>query len=895
MNNETSSKTEDAKWYGRDVADLLAMFSSHAERGLADEQIVLLQDHYGKNKLPDAHKETFFSIFLRQFQSPLLYILIAASVAALLLGELTDGLIILGVLVFNAIIGSFQEGKAQNALFALKKFEATETLVVRNGETRLLPSSELVPGDLIVIREGDKIPADARIISAKNLKVDEAMLTGESVPVAKDSQTLASKKDIVISDQKNMVFKGTHVTAGRGTALVVATGLETEIGKISQNLGSKDTEIPLQKSIKKLARIIIIATIGIIGILFAIGMLTGGEFRDMLLVAISLMVSVIPEGLPIVMTLILARGVKRMSERNALVKRLQAVEALGQATVIAVDKTGTLTKNELVVQKIYTGTQLLDVTGVGYEPSGDVQQAGVSVSNPAIALLATYAAMSANANVFSTEEGYKVTGDPTEAALLVFGNKLGKEKESLLKKTPLIADIPFDYKKKYYGTLFQEDTRNVMVFTGAPEALLEKCTRMFDSDGKAVPLNEKGIVSLQDIVHDLSKQGLRVIAITEKSTDKKTVGDDDVHDLTFVGFCAMKDALRAEVPDAMKKAQEAGMKVVMITGDHVVTARAIAEEAGVWREGDDVLTGPEILTMDQDELIKKLDTVTVFARVTPEHKMHIIEAYQKRGDIIAMTGDGVNDVPPLVAADLGVAMGRIGTEVTKEAADIILLDDNFGNIPVAVEEGRNIYATIKKTLVYLFSTNLAELLVIAVAVVLVFPLPLTPAQIVWLNLVTDSFLVMTLAFLPHDAGLLKGRGEKLSPYILDRKTTSRLILFALVITAGTLSVFFAYQPLGIAHARTMVLITLGFFQVFRLWSIKSNTVSVFAENPLRSGWIIGASLLAIGLQVFAVHVPFMNKVLETVVLRPHDWGIALVVAFVIILIDEVRKFFARRK
>lgn len=887
--------TDKKQWCTLDSDAVVGHFESSRE-GLTSEVVRKRLEEFGANKLPTKKPDTFFTIFIRQFQSPLLYILMLAAVVALLLGEITDGLIIIAVLILNGVVGAIQEGKAQDSLFALKKFTETESLVVRDGKNVIVPSLDLVPGDIILLKEGDKIPADARIIETKDLVVDEAALTGESKPVQKTSETLSEGEEIVVSDQTNMLFKGTHISAGRGRAVVVATGTKTEIGKISEKISTIESDIPLQKSIRRLARLIIIAVLIIIALLFVLGLATGNTAREMLLVSISLLVSVIPEGLPIVMTLILAQGVKRMSEKQVLVKRLQAVEALGQAKIIAVDKTGTLTKNELVVQRVYTHHKLFEITGVGYDPEGDAVLDGETLQHhPAIARIAFLCGLSGNAEVFRGEEETKVTGDPTEAAILVFGEKFGYVKRELLQKHAMVGEIPFDFKKKYYINVHENGNNgNFLIDTGAPEAILPLCTKQWTPEGD-IALTAEDIKTIEDRVHEMSEQGLRVIAVATKDGAPADIKDSDLTELTFVGFVAMKDALRTEVAHAMEEAHRAGMKVVMITGDHAVTATAIAREAGVYSEGDDVLSGVEIKSMTDEELSERIQNVTVFARVTPEHKLRIIEAYKRAGNIIAMTGDGVNDVPSLVAANLGVGMGKIGTEVAKEAADIVLLDDNFGNIPRAVEEGRNIFSTIKKTLLFLFSTNLAELLVIVFAVVMLLPIPLTPAQIVWLNLVTDSFLVMALAFLPRDADLLRGNYPKPSKYILGRAAAFRLVLFGLIITIGTLFVFVLYRSADLTMARTMAFITLSLFQFFRLWSVRSDTQSIFSESPLKLPWLLTASLVAIGLQLLAIYAPFMNKLLETVPLGPVDWLIAIGVAATIIAIDEIRKFDVRRK
>lgn len=881
------------QWSEESPEQVLDMLTTHKE-GLSQKEASERLEIYGPNSLPEASKDSLITIFIRQFKSPLLYILIIAALIAMLLGEVSDGIIIAIVLLLNGVIGTFQEGKAQDALFGLKEFTESNVLVMRDGEHHMMPSQDVVPGDIVILREGDKIPADGRLISCQNFSVNEAALTGESLSIQKTIESLEHNKDRMIADQKNMVFNGTSVSGGTAHMVVIATGLDTEIGKISEQVESIDTEIPLQRNIINLSHIIILVVVIVIGGLFAGGVALGNEVTVMLMVSVALLVSVIPEGLPVVMTLILARGVKRMSDHKALVKRLQSVESLGQANIIAVDKTGTLTKNELAVAHIYANNQIYDVSGSGYDLEGGIMCEGdICTGDPVADKIARMAALSSEARIFREGDERNLSGDPTEVALIVLGEKHNLHRDELIKETPILVHMPFDYDKKYLRTDVDSGDTREQIFVGAPEAILEKSSHIWAPQGTHV-LDDQARDEIHERMQEYSAQGLRIIGLAEHTTDKE---DENAHEgsWVYVGFFAMQDSLRPEVPEAMRAAQEAGVRVVMLTGDHALTAQSIATQAGIYTEGDRVLTGAEILSLSEEELAEVLDDVTVFARVAPQHKMRIIQAYKARGDIIAMTGDGVNDVPSLVAADLGVAMGKVGTEVAKDAADMVLLDDNFGNIARAIEEGRHIYATLKKTLVYFFSTNVGELLVIVLAVLLLNAIPLLPAQIVWLNLVTDSFLVMTLAFVVREGWYLKKRDpQSISRYILDWPTTLRLFFFGIIIALGTLLVFALFVPQGIELARTMAFLTLALFQIFRLWTIQSETESVITLNPLANKLTLGASLLAIGLQVFAIYTPFMQRLFETVGLTPLQWGIAALVASSIILLEEIRKFFVRR-
>ncbi|HBC71200.1 MAG TPA: ATPase, partial [Coxiellaceae bacterium] len=739
-------------WHSKTVLEVFQALHSD-DHGLTNKEAAERLKKHGPNKLPEGKGDGLLVIFLRQFQSPLIYILFAASIVVFVMGEITDGSIILTVLLVNAIVGTIQEGKAQNTLLALKKFVETKATVLREGKELIIPDNEVLPGDIIILQEGEKIPVDARIIATANLKVDEAALTGESEPKHKIADKLI-EADVPIADQKNMVFKGTHVLAGNGRAIAVATGVDTIIGKISKEIATIDTEIPLKANIRYLSRLIIITVASISFVLFLLGILSGKSVIEMFTTVVSLSVSLIPEGLPIVMTLVLATGVWRMSKRNALVKKLQAVEALGQTQVIAVDKTGTITKNELVIQKVYVDGNFFDIEGEGYEPKGAIKLNGNVVGlvdHPDLIFVGKIAAFCAKAHVMFSEEEkvWHVAGDPTEAAMLVLAEKFGFYKDDLERESPLVGEIPFDYKLKYHATVHQLDGQKSLAVVGAPEVVLGLSQKIWHA-GKSHSLKEEERLELESIFLSMSQVGLRVVALAETNDVPEILASEEIKSLTFVGFFGMKDTLRPEVAEAIQKTSSAGIRVVMITGDHKLTAQAIAKEAGIYQDGDTILTGQDIDSFSDAELSEKLTKTSVFARVTPEHKLQIIKAYKAIGKIIAMTGDGVNDAPSLVAADLGVAMGKIGTEVAKEASDIVLLDDNFTSIVSAVEEGRNIYKTIKKVILYLFSTSWGEVLTITGTLLLGLPLPLLPAQIIWLNFVTDGFLDVALAMEPKE-------------------------------------------------------------------------------------------------------------------------------------------------
>ncbi len=889
-------------WHLKTVPEIFQTLHSSVH-GLSAAETTRRLEVYGPNTLPEAKIDGVPVIFLHQFQSPLIYILLAASMLIFAMGETIDGSIILAVLLFNAIVGTIQEGKAQNTLRALKKLVETKATVLREGKELIISDNDLAPGDIIILQEGEKIPADARIITAANLKIDEASLTGESGPIQKTAEVLY-ERILPTADQKNMLFKGTHIVSGNGRAIVVATGIETVIGKISKEIAVIDTEIPLKTNIRNLSRLIIITVASTSTLLFLLGIASGKPVKEMFAVVVSLSVSIIPEGLPIVMTLVLATGVWRMSQRNVLVKKLQAVEALGQARIIAVDKTGTITKNEMVIQKVYLPAgkagvdgKMFEVSGIGYEPKGEIRLGENIIdplNHPELLLAGKIAAFCANAHVMFSEEKkiWHVSGDPTEAAMLVLSQKLGFHKDDLERESPLVNEIPFDYKLKYHATVHNDADKRFLTVVGAPEVILGL---------SKISKTEKQ--KLESVIASMSQEGLRIIALAEHTNAPELLIPDTIHSLTFIGFFGMKDALRPEVANAMQQATSAGIRVVMITGDHTITAQAIAKEAGIYHNGDTVLTGEDIDRLSEKELAEKLATTSVFARVSPDHKLAIIRAFRVRGEIVAMTGDGVNDALSLVAADIGVAMGN-GTEVAKEASDIVLLDNNFGSIVSAIEEGRSIYKTIKKVILYLIAGSVSQVFTIVGALFLGFPLPLLAAHIIWLNFVTDGFLDVSLAMEPKEEGLLRGNFERPKKYLIDSLMVRRALLMALPLAAGALYLFQRYLPTealaqtgfeaDMAKAWTIVLTTLAVGHWFNAWNCRHESKSIFQMNPFSNKYLVGATLIVISLQLLVVYNPLMQKLLRTVPLTISEWLVIISIAASIIFVEEIRKLFGSR-
>ncbi|KKQ34749.1 MAG: ATPase, P-type (Transporting), HAD superfamily, subfamily IC [Candidatus Nomurabacteria bacterium GW2011_GWB1_37_5] len=846
---------QDNEWYEKKYEDVtLELESSEEGLSFTEAQNRLLK--FGPNKLPEAKADSLWLIFVRQFASPLIYVLLAADLIVLYLKEYTDAIIILFVLLFNAAIGTYQEGRSRNTLLALRRFVETEARVLRDGREIIIPDYEVVPGDILLLDQGDKIAADARIISSLNLKVDESALTGESEPVEKINSVLLGEK-LISADQTNMLFKGTFAVSGSGHAVVVATGLTTEIGRISKKIASINTEIPLKKNIQQLSKIVTFVVLLMIVVLFIYGTSLGKTAIEMFNLSVSLAVSVIPEGLPLVVTLVLATGVFRMSRRNALVKKLQAVESLGQTKIIAVDKTGTLTKNEMTIERVFVNGKIFEIGGAGYEPKGDIlfeNKIINPINHPELIFAGRIATFCANANVYYLEDvkTWKVSGDPTDAAMLVLGGKLGFEKGKLEAEFPRLAEAPFDNITKIHSIMHQIDGKTIMTSVGAPETVLNASDKIW-KDGKHIKLTNQEKIEIEKTFEQFSSRGYRVLAISIRESTGPKVNFSDINNLVFVGFFAMRDPLRKEARPAILAATEAGVKIVMITGDHKKTAESIARDVGIWNQGDLILTGEEINSLSPSELVRKLPKVSVFARVTPEHKIRIIQAYRERGEVIAMTGDGVNDAPSLMAADLGV------------------------------------------------STNISEILVITLALFWALPIPLLPAQIIWLNLVTDTFLVIALSMDPKERDLLT-RKFKRSKRLVDLHMVVRMIVMAVPMTLGTFFLFNGlvsvgmpgFAPATMSHTWTVILTVLAVFQWFNAWNCRHDRESIFSSNPFSNKYLNGAFVLIIGLQLLVVYNPFMQKIFHTSVLSISDWLYIIIVALSVVVFEEARKLIVRK-
>lgn len=754
-------------WHTMPVSEVVIELKTSVDKGISSEDAMYRLKEYGPNQLLKAGKVSIFTLFINQFKNSFILLLLFATVVSGVLGHMVEAVAIGIIIIFTAIFGFIQEWRTEQALEALQKMATPLALVLRDGVEKEIPARDLVVGDIIILSTGDRVPADARLLESMNLKIEESPLTGESVPVEKKSSYLC-KENALVGDRRNMVFAGTSVTYGRGRAVVVAIGMYTEFGHIAGLLqGIKREVTPLQKSLDRFAKILTNAALLIVLGIIVLDLFRGEPFLEAIIFGIALAVAVVPEALPAVVTISLAIGVQRMAKRHALIRYLPAVEMLGCATVICSDKTGTLTKDEMTVKKIFLNSgNILDVTGSGYDPHGDFLLNGnhYQVEDTLISLLQA-AALSSDARLMKTAETWDLVGDPTEAALVVVAAKAGLNKELLDEQLPRVAEIPFSSETKRMTTLHQTANGTVAYGKGAAEVMLASCTHYQTDSGGIAPMTEDFKKTVLKATHAFAQEALRVIGVAYVPTTDLTVAQNQ---MIFLGTLAMIDPPRVEAKESIASCFKAGIKVMMITGDHPVTAEAIARDLSLLLPGGKVLTGSDITAMTSDELSSVIDTVSVCARVSPEHKLRIIEALQKNGHVVAMTGDGINDAPALKKADIGIAMGITGTDVTKEAATMTLTDDNFSSIVAAVEEGRVIFANIKKFLAYLISSNLGEIGLIVVASLLGLPLPLTAVQILYVNLTSDGLPALALAVDPAANDVMVQKPRNSSEGFLNR-------------------------------------------------------------------------------------------------------------------------------
>ena len=884
--------------YQKTIESIAQELSVNPEKGLSSQEIAPRQQQYGYNILKKIKQKTIFSIFISQFQNPLVYILFFAALIIFIFGEdKLDAFIISGVLFFNAILGTVQETRTKNIIENLKHYIKAESVVLRNGHKTVVDDKDLVVGDIIFLQEGQRVPADARILVANNLRVDEAILTGEAHAVTKQSDPLANH--VPIGDRTNMLFKGTYILAGSGKAIVTAVGAQTEIGKIQVITEEIDTEIPLRKELERLSHWILFFILATCLFLFGIGIFTGKPIKELLVMLTALFICVVPEGLPVVLTLVLVAGALQMAKHFVLVRNMQAVESLGRTNVIVIDKTGTLTRNEMIVSTIWTAENIWNITGQGYYCEGTVCKNGVIIQDFAaesdLIQMAIAAHLLNNSEIIPIKQlnTFEIKGDPTEAALFVFSEKIKGTFKDRIQEYQKLYEIPFESTTRYHAGFYKVDDEIVAYIIGSPEAVLQ---RSLQPSASAEP-----------VLQEFLKDGLRVVAIGTKKFKPKEVADitqraDYEHllddNITLLGIAGIEDSIRTEVETIIEKARHAGLSIIMATGDHQVTALNVAKRVGIFRKGDEYIDGPQLEELSDKELLQRIEHITVFSRVSAHHKMRIIDTLQKAGNIVAMTGDGINDAPSLVKADLGIAMGSSGTEVAKQAADLVLLNDSFATIIDAIEQGRHIFYTLKRIVLYFFSTNMGEILIVLFAFLTTLftgidlPLPITAVQILWLNLVTDGFLDVGLSMEPKESGLLEQSWLEKKHQLIDGALLLKMLFMAIPMGIGSLCIFLYYYQTDLAHARTMTLITMAMYQWFNAWNCRSETKSLWELGLFSNKWLIAVMALVLALQSAIVYIPFMRYIFKTVPLSAHDWVVVIVVSAPIIIMEEIRKAIA---
>ena len=900
MEASVSSKPrpEAVAWHAVNVDDAIKRLSTDTAKGLDSNEASQRLTEHGPNRLPEGKKQSAFMRFLHQFNNILVYVLLAAGFVKMMVGLWLDSAIILGVVILNALLGYIQEGKAEKALDSIRNMLSAEARTLRGGEIRLIPSEELVPGDVVLFESGDKVPADVRLVEVKNLRTEEAALTGESVPIDKTTDAVSDKA--TIGDREGMAFSGTLVASGRGTGIVVATGSETELGRINQMMTSVNAlETPLLRQIKKFGYSIT-TIIGIVSVLvFAYGRwVRGMPFVEIFQAVISIAVSVIPEGLPALITVTLAIGVQRMAQRNAIIRRLPAVETLGSVSRICSDKTGTLTLMEMMVVSAVTAESAYVVTGDGYAPEGQVMEDGKpAVEDPVLKLMGRVSMLCNDAEIRQEEGLWKIEGDPTEGALYPFGNKLGFDRKPERDTYPRIDAIPFESDHKFMATLHKNaDGKRVILVKGAPEVILEHCLRQATKGGAPVPIDREYFIKASD---KLAAQGERVLGLAWLEDPSVNVGSLEPADLpknlVLIGLIGLLDPPRKEAIEAVKECHAGGIRVTMITGDHKITAAAIAKMLGIG-DGRTAITGAEIEEMDTATLQEKVRDVDVFARASPEHKLRLVKAIQANKQIVAMTGDGVNDAPSLKKADIGVAMGIKGTEVTKEAAEMVLADDNFASITAAVKEGRTVFNNIEKAMLFLLPTNVAQALVILVAVVVGFTAPITAPQILWVNMVTSVALGLVISFEPHELDVMQRQPRAVERAILDGFGIWRVIFVGLALLVLTLGAFFWMKSYdtsdGLARAVAVNALVIG--QVFYLLNSRYKVGSSLSfKAHLGNKYLplgIGAVVM---LQLLFTYAPPLQVLFDTEPIPLRIWPKLILGGFVFFLVVELEKVIIR--
>jgi len=897
-------------WHQMSAQDVVRLQQTDAEQGLTDKEARARLASYGPNVISEGARVNPLVLFIQQFKDFMVLVLLGATLISGLLGEYLDAITILAIIVMNGILGFIQEYRAEKSLRALKELSAPVARVIRGGKVQQVAASTLVPGDLILLESGDRIPADVRFIEVNNLYVEESALTGESVSVSKRTEVIP-EEDAPLGDRRNLGFLGTMVTRGTARAVVVGTGMNTEMGKIADLIQTTDAmETPLQHRLEQLGKILIVIALALTVMVVLAGILHGQPAYGMFLAGVSLAVAAIPEGLPAIVTIALALGVQRMIKRKAIVRKLPSVETLGCASVICSDKTGTLTQNKMTVTHVWSGGSLYEVSGRGYEPFGEIALDGQAVDarrDPALRRLLQVGVLCNNAALVEIPEGggsgatlasagkgavkgaakgasktYDIKGDPTEGALLVLGSKAGMSQQSLAGLYKRVKEFPFDSERKRMSVVVEHQGGRIVCVKGATEVLLDLCSYML-WEGHVVPLTgtlRQKVMAANDA---MAKDALRVLALAyrdAKEGEELESEQDAERGLTLIGLVGMIDPPREEVKEAIFKCKQAGIRTVMITGDHQATAEAIARQLGILPPNGIVVNGRELAAMSDEELDRKVEQIYVYARVAPEHKLRIVKSLQRRGHVVAMTGDGVNDAPAIKAADIGIAMGITGTDVSKEASSLVLSDDNFATIVAAIEEGRGIYENIRKFIRYLLASNVGEILVMFLAMMLGMPLPLVPIMILWVNLVTDGLPAMALGVDQAEDDLMKQKPRPAKENIFARRLGWKIISRGILIGLCTLAAFWITlrtEPDDLPLAQTVAFATLVMAQLIHVFDCRSSR-SIFHRNLLENRYLVLAVLSSIILMVGVIYIDALQPVFKTVDLSLRDWSLVFVFA-----------------